>query len=103
LLEQYGFFLKMDQVAEPGTKAGSSPNNGFRSAKITYNAIPFNWYEAIGDGYVNTNNGKINQPFLQWNDKNLDTQSRSLASNFTKDQQQFYPFGFDGLSGSNAK
>ncbi len=92
LLKQYGFFLKMDQVAEPGTKAGSSQNNGFRSAKLTYNAIPFNWYEAIGDGYVNTKSGKINQPFLNWHDTNMNTQLDPFFY-FSKDQQQFYPFG----------
>jgi len=92
LIDSFGIMLRVEQALEPGDYALINTNNGFRGVKISYNNLPFNWYEAIGNGFVNTNNGKINSPSLKFFNPDLDLQ---LDPNFafTESNNLFYPFG----------
>lgn len=92
LIDSFGIMLRVEQALEPGDYALINTNNGFRGVKISYNNLPFNWYEAIGDGFVNTNNGKINSPSLKFFNPDLDLQ---LDPNFAfiESNNLFYPFG----------
>ncbi|MBK8722854.1 MAG: hypothetical protein IPL95_11470 [Saprospiraceae bacterium] len=98
LLDSFGIILRVEQAIEPGEFVFSNSNNGFRGVKISYNSLPFNWYESIGDGFVNTNNGKINSPTLKFfnveNDPFIDPY---LA--YTKSNNLFYPFGLMNFRG----